>query len=79
MLIEAITYRMGHHSTSDDSSRYRQQNEIDFWRESDNPIQRMRLYLTELGLYTKPREDEYRKQIRKEVLAALKSAESAVR
>ena len=45
VLIEAITYRMGHHSTSDDSSCYWQQNEIDFWRESDNPIQRMQLYL----------------------------------
>jgi 2-oxoisovalerate dehydrogenase E1 component alpha subunit len=40
---------MGHHSTSDDSSRYREQNEMDFWKESDNPIGRMRMYLCEKG------------------------------
>jgi 2-oxoisovalerate dehydrogenase E1 component alpha subunit len=31
VLIEAMTYRGGHHSTSDDSSRYRAQSEIDDW------------------------------------------------
>lgn len=31
VLIEAMTYRGGHHSTSDDSSRYRKQDEINYW------------------------------------------------
>ena len=33
VLIEAITYRMGHHSTSDDSTRYRTRDEMQFWEE----------------------------------------------
>lgn len=70
-----MAVRMGHHSTSDDSTRYREQQEMDVWKESDNPIQRMRLYLTSLGCYSKEREDEYRKEVRKEVLVALKKAE----
>jgi len=31
ILIEAITYRVGHHSTSDDSTRYRESSEIERW------------------------------------------------
>ena len=31
VFIEAMTYRGGHHSTSDDSSRYRKTDEIAYW------------------------------------------------
>ena len=43
-LIEAFTYRMGAHTTSDDPSRYRTSVEEDYWRERD-PIARLRTYL----------------------------------
>ncbi|KAK3029664.1 hypothetical protein RJ639_038945, partial [Escallonia herrerae] len=33
----AFTYRAGHHSTSDDSTRYRQADEIDWWRMEQDP------------------------------------------
>jgi 2-oxoisovalerate dehydrogenase E1 component alpha subunit len=77
VMIEAITYRMGHHSTSDDSLRYRQQGEMEFWKEQDNPMLRMRNFLKKRGWYTDEQEEELRKQCRKEVLAALNSAEKA--
>ena len=77
VLIEAITYRMGHHSTSDDSLRYRQQGEMEFWKEQDNPILRMRNFLKKQNWYTDEQEEELRKVSRKEVLAALKAAENA--
>lgn len=32
VLIEAMTYRVGHHSTSDDSTRYRSISEIKHWQ-----------------------------------------------
>ncbi len=32
VLIESMAYRVGHHSTSDDSSRYRAKDEIEAWR-----------------------------------------------
>jgi 2-oxoisovalerate dehydrogenase E1 component alpha subunit len=47
-LIEAITYRMGPHTTSDDPTRYRDRAELDGWRERD-PIERVRLFLEREG------------------------------
>jgi pyruvate dehydrogenase E1 component alpha subunit len=43
-LIEAVTYRMGAHTTSDDPSRYRAPADVERWRERD-PIRRVRLLL----------------------------------
>jgi pyruvate dehydrogenase E1 component alpha subunit len=43
-LIEAVTYRMGPHTTSDDPVRYRPADEVEQWRERD-PLDRVRLYL----------------------------------
>ncbi|MGP3978149.1 pyruvate dehydrogenase (acetyl-transferring) E1 component subunit alpha [Streptomyces sp. 8N114] len=44
MLIEAFTYRMGAHTTSDDPTRYRSDEERSAW-EAKDPIQRLRSYL----------------------------------
>jgi pyruvate dehydrogenase E1 component alpha subunit len=46
--IEAFTYRMGAHTTSDDPSRYRSAAEEDHWRQRD-PIDRLRTHLEERG------------------------------
>ena len=43
-LIEAFTYRMGAHTTSDDPSRYRLASETEAWRLKD-PLERMRSFL----------------------------------
>jgi 2-oxoisovalerate dehydrogenase E1 component alpha subunit len=43
-LIEACTYRMGPHTTTDDPGRYRSQLELDEWQHKD-PIARVRAYL----------------------------------
>ena len=43
-LIEAVTYRMGPHTTSDDPTRYRSDEELEYWAARD-PIQRYRTYL----------------------------------
>ncbi len=43
-LIEAVTYRLGDHTTADDASRYRDQEELEQWEERD-PILRLRRYL----------------------------------
>ncbi|WP_344417600.1 thiamine pyrophosphate-dependent enzyme [Pseudonocardia ailaonensis] len=47
-LIEATTYRMGGHSTSDDPGRYRSDSELDSWRARD-PIARMEILLDREG------------------------------
>ena len=45
VLIEAMTYRLGHHSTSDDSTAYRSVDEMNSWEKDDNPILRFKQYL----------------------------------
>lgn len=50
-LIEAVTYRLGPHTTSDDPTRYRSQQEVDHWLALD-PIPRYRTYLQGQGLWS---------------------------
>jgi pyruvate dehydrogenase E1 component alpha subunit len=46
--IEALTYRMGAHTTSDDPTKYRDDTELDFWTRHD-PIERFETYLRAKG------------------------------
>ena len=48
-LVEAYTYRMGAHTTSDDPTRYRIASEVEAWRAKD-PITRLHAFLTREGL-----------------------------
>src|SRR5688500_5647278 len=48
-LIEAYTYRMGAHTTSDDPTRYRIASEVEAWQAKD-PIKRLRAFLDKQGL-----------------------------
>lgn len=43
-------FRVGHHSTSDDSSAYRSVEEIEKWTKDESPIQKFKLYLEQNGL-----------------------------
>lgn len=47
-LIEAYTYRMGAHTTSDDPTRYRDTDEVEEWKGKD-PLARVKLYLESVG------------------------------
>jgi len=50
-LIEAVTYRMGAHTTSDDPTKYRDGADDELWRTRD-PIERLRIHLTSKGVLT---------------------------
>jgi len=52
--IEAVTYRMGPHTTADDPTRYRDAAELDEWRAKD-PVSRVEAYLTAQGVLTDER------------------------
>ncbi|RYU10516.1 pyruvate dehydrogenase (acetyl-transferring) E1 component subunit alpha [Nocardioides iriomotensis] len=47
--VEAYTYRMGAHTTTDDPTRYRLSEDLEHWKLKD-PIQRVKVYLTRNGL-----------------------------
>jgi pyruvate dehydrogenase E1 component alpha subunit len=49
-LVEALTYRIGAHTTADDPRRYQPADEIAEWRERD-PMPRLRAYLERRGLW----------------------------
>uniref|UniRef100_A0A8D1XPD9 2-oxoisovalerate dehydrogenase subunit alpha n=1 Tax=Sus scrofa TaxID=9823 RepID=A0A8D1XPD9_PIG len=74
-LIEAMTYRIGHHSTSDDSSVYRSVDEVSYWDKQDHPISRLRHYLQSRGWWDDEQEKAWRKQSRKKVMEAFQQAE----
>jgi len=75
VLIEAMTYRVGHHSTSDDWTKYRQSGEVDVWHKDNNPIYRLRVYLIEKGWWTEEQNNELLASVKAEIFAAVKKAQ----
>ncbi|GMF67441.1 unnamed protein product [Aspergillus oryzae] len=75
VLIEAMSYRVSHHSTSDDSFAYRARVEVEDWKRRDNPIIRLRKWLENEGLWDEDTERTTREQLRKEVLKEFGEAE----
>lgn len=75
VLIEAMSYRVAHHSTSDDSFAYRSKREVEDWKRKDNPITRMRKWLENKSWWSEEQEAELRSTTRKEVLKAFSAAE----
>jgi pyruvate dehydrogenase E1 component alpha subunit len=72
--IEAVTYRMGPHSTSDDPTRYRSRSEVDAWARKD-PLDRLRNHLVHLGLVTAASDDALRGELTAEIAAAVDEVE----
>lgn len=75
VLIEAMTYRVSHHSTSDDSFAYRARVEVEDWKRRDNPITRLRKYMEAKGYWDEVKEKEARDTLRKEILRGFSEAE----
>ena len=78
VLIEAMTYRIGHHSTSDDSSAYRSKTEVAA-QTTNSPLSRFRLYLESIGLWSDQQETEFKTETRKKVLASFENAEKQLK
>jgi len=74
-LIEAFTYRMGDHTTSDDASRYRAEQEVKDWSQRD-PIERFRVYLREKGLWDEAFEAKIQKEAEDLINRAVAEAEN---
>lgn len=75
VLIEAMTYRRGAHSTSDDPTQYRNENEVLLW-EKKCPAVRLRRYLEERGLWDDEQESQFIDQISQEISKAISVAKS---
>ncbi|KAK1771860.1 thiamine diphosphate-binding protein [Phialemonium atrogriseum] len=75
VLMEAMTYRVSHHSTSDDSFAYRAKVEVEDWKRRDNPIARLRKWMEAKGCWDEKMEKEARESIRRDILKAFSEAE----
>jgi 2-oxoisovalerate dehydrogenase E1 component alpha subunit len=77
-VIEAISYRIGDHSTSDFSQRYRDEKEMQKWKELlskfKSPIHRLEQYLLRKGLVKEEDSKQYRQEALNQVREALKTA-----
>jgi len=70
--IEAVTYRMGPHTTADDPTRYREPAELEAWRALD-PIERLERHLVARGVLT----DERRAEVQQHADAIAKAMRDA--
>lgn len=72
-LVEALTYRRGAHSSSDDPSRYRDEAEVEAWEQRD-PIDRFEAFLADRGLWTEAEGERIRDEAGDRVKDAAESA-----
>ncbi len=69
-LVEALTYRLSDHTTSDDGSRYRSAAEVNAAWEQE-PLLRLRKYLISSGAWNDAQEDSLKAECSREVEAAV--------
>lgn len=72
--VEALTYRIGAHSTSDDPTRYRSDAEVEAWKRKD-PVDRLAKHLRLLGVVTDATEKALDEELTAEIAAAVKEVE----
>jgi pyruvate dehydrogenase E1 component alpha subunit len=73
--IEALTYRLMHHTTADDPTKYRSSDEEKEWWKKD-PIPRFRAYLETKGMWNDTLQGELEADIQQEVEQAVREFES---
>jgi pyruvate dehydrogenase E1 component alpha subunit len=74
-LIEGVTFRFGPHTTADDPTKYRTDQEIERWKPLD-PMIRLRFYLKAKGLWTEEVETQMTEDAQKGIDQAVKDAEA---
>ena len=68
-LIEAFTYRLCDHSTSDDATRYRSKEEVEMWSKKD-PVDRLEKFMRKKGLL----DDAYKEKVLKQAQETVEKA-----
>jgi len=77
-LIECVTYRVMMHTTADDPSRYRADEEVDLWRKKD-PLTRFARYLQAKGLLNESRQEEIETEVLAKIQTAVETAEEQMK
>src|SRR5262249_8314917 len=73
--IEAVTYRLGDHTTADDARRYRDPEELEAWKGRD-PLVRLRKYLERKDLWNEAKQKAAEEKAKVTVAEVVKTAET---
>lgn len=79
IILEAMQYRLGHHSTSDDSSAYRATEELEIWNTTEHPINKLKNYMIKKGWFNENEENEYVKNIRRQIMNQNQASEKKLK
>lgn len=74
-MIEAVTYRLIMHTTADDPTKYRTEEEVAPWHKKD-PLKRTKLYLINKGIWSEKKDKAMMDSIKNEIDETVKSFES---
>lgn len=72
--IEAVTYRLGDHTTADDARRYRSEEEVEAWRAKD-PLIRTRKWLASVDAWDDQKQESLQERAKKIVQEVVRAAE----
>lgn len=78
-LIEAVTYRVGPHTTSDDPTRYREETIADEWKTNRDPIKLYKRFLLKRELWSEQEELETIEIMKDQINHAVKEAEATAK
>ena len=76
VLVEALTYRLGPHSSSDDPTRYREESEVEPWRRRD-PIDVLRKHLVARGIWDADADKRLQQELDDAITEAVHAVERA--
>lgn len=79
VIFEAMAYRIGHHSTSDDSTAYRSKDELEVWNTIHHPITKLKNFMIKKDWFNEKDETEYVQSIRKQVLSQINVSEKKLK
>ncbi|XP_055541151.1 2-oxoisovalerate dehydrogenase subunit alpha, mitochondrial isoform X2 [Wyeomyia smithii] len=75
IVLEAMAYRVSHHSTSDDSTAYRPAEEVEVWNTIEYPIAKLKAYMKRRQWFDEKEEANNLKAVRQQVLAQINQSE----
>ncbi|KAJ8915723.1 hypothetical protein NQ315_000657 [Exocentrus adspersus] len=79
VLIEALTYRVGDHSTSDDSSAYRSPEEVTLWTKNCYPTEKLRYFMETNGIWSHELETKWIQEAKEEVLRTFNAGDNKLK